>query len=254
MKHRALELGIPVSHNPADLRTLDPLPELGDVVAFGQLVRPVVLASISMVNIHFSLLPLWRGAAPVERSLLAGDDTTGVCLMAVEEGLDTGAVFARELLAIRSDHSASILRAELAELGNRALLELLSAERFPTPIPQEGEPTYAHKLTREDRHLLPHMPARQLDRIVRVGDAWCDTERGLLKVHEATVVCLEGMPDSVQPGRIVVVGRDVVMAGAGVSVSPTEVLRLTRVQPAGKAVMEASAWAAGLRGASLVFS
>ena len=93
VKRCALELGLPVSDRIADV--LGARVELGVVVAFGSIIRGDVLARVPMVNLHFSLLPRWRGAAPVERAILAGDDRTGVCLMAVDEGLDTGPVYAR---------------------------------------------------------------------------------------------------------------------------------------------------------------
>ena len=90
VKAAALELGLPVTDDVDDALAVGA--DLGVVVAFGRLIRPHVLAALPMVNIHFSLLPRWRGAAPVERAILAGDARTGVDLMGVEEGLDTGAV------------------------------------------------------------------------------------------------------------------------------------------------------------------
>ena len=91
VKAAALELGLPVTDRIDDVLELDPPAELGVVVAFGRLIKPHVLAAVPMINVHFSLLPRWRGAAPVERAILAGDEVTGVCVMEVEEGLDTGA-------------------------------------------------------------------------------------------------------------------------------------------------------------------
>ena len=93
VKSAAIDLGIPVTHTVDDVLALDPPAELGVVVAFGRIIKPHVLAELPMINLHFSLLPRWRGAAPVERALLAGDEVTGVCVMDVEEGLDTGAVY-----------------------------------------------------------------------------------------------------------------------------------------------------------------
>jgi methionyl-tRNA formyltransferase len=98
VKSAALELGLAVSDRVDDALTVGA--DLGVVVAYGRLVRPHVLARLDLVNLHFSLLPRWRGAAPVERAILAGDDETGVCLMRLEEGLDTGPVYACERLAI----------------------------------------------------------------------------------------------------------------------------------------------------------
>jgi len=93
VKAVALELGLPVTADPDDVLAV--AADLGVVVAYGRIIRPHVLAHLPMVNLHFSLLPRWRGAAPVERAILAGDDRTGVCVMAVEETLDTGGVYAR---------------------------------------------------------------------------------------------------------------------------------------------------------------
>ena len=96
VKAAALELGLTVTHQVDDvLGAAEQGAELGVVVAFGQIIKPHVLAALPMINLHFSLLPRWRGAAPVERAMLAGDDLTGVCVMRVEEGLDTGGVYAR---------------------------------------------------------------------------------------------------------------------------------------------------------------
>src|SRR5439155_5015611 len=94
VKAAATELGLPVTASIDDV--IDAGAELGVVVAYGRIIKPHVLDVLPMVNIHFSLLPRWRGAAPVERAILAGDEVTGVCVMALEEGLDTGPVYARE--------------------------------------------------------------------------------------------------------------------------------------------------------------
>ena len=126
VKAAALELGLPVSHSVDDV--LDVGADLGVVVAFGQLIKPHVLAVLPMVNLHFSLLPRWRGAAPVERALLAGDSETGVCLMQLEEGLDTGP----GVQHARSCRSAPrrrppTLRSELVDVGTRMLVDELRA-------------------------------------------------------------------------------------------------------------------------------
>nr|MCU0261798.1 methionyl-tRNA formyltransferase [Ilumatobacteraceae bacterium] len=136
VKATALELGLPVSHEVDDvLRTGA---ELGVVVAFGRIIKPHVLAGVPMVNLHFSLLPRWRGAAPVERAILAGDAETGVCLMDVEEGLDTGGVHACVATPIGDDETASELRARLVALGSELLVDRLAAG-LGVASPQEGE-------------------------------------------------------------------------------------------------------------------
>ena len=143
VKSAALELGLPVLHRVDEALGLGA--DLGVVVAFGQLIRPHVLAALPMVNLHFSLLPRWRGAAPVERALLAGDRETGVCLMQVEHGLDTGGVFAREVVPIGERVTAAELRAELVSVGARLLVDSLTAG-LGAPQPQQGEPVYAAKI------------------------------------------------------------------------------------------------------------
>ncbi|HYU65811.1 MAG TPA: methionyl-tRNA formyltransferase, partial [Jatrophihabitantaceae bacterium] len=140
VKALARELGIPVSHAVDDVLTADA--DLGVVVAFGKLIKPHVLDALPMINVHFSLLPRWRGAAPVERALLAGDTETGVCIMDVDVTLDTGAVYAKETVPIGERDTADDLRATLVDVGTRLLLDVLAGE-LPRPEPQSGEPTYA---------------------------------------------------------------------------------------------------------------
>ena len=115
VKAAAQALGLPVSHNIDDVTAMGA--DLGVVVAFGRLIRPHVLAAVPMVNLHFSLLPRWRGAAPVERAILAGDTETGVCLMRLEEGLDTGPVLDTVRVPIGASTTADELRRDLVRVG-----------------------------------------------------------------------------------------------------------------------------------------
>src|SRR5436190_5054812 len=131
VKPAPLEHGLPVTARVDDLLAVEA--ELGVVVAFGRLIKPHVLAHLEMVNLHFSLLPRWRGAAPVERAILAGDPETGVCLMALEEGLDTGDVFECRRLAIGPDEAAEELRRRLAEAGTELLVHALERGRESLP-------------------------------------------------------------------------------------------------------------------------
>jgi methionyl-tRNA formyltransferase len=184
VKAAALEAGLEVTHDPDDLlgRGFD----LGVVVAYGRLLRPHHLAEMPFVNLHFSLLPRWRGAAPVERAILAGDERTGVCLMEVTEGLDEGGVYACESVQV-GDKDLDTLRAELVALGTQVLLRALE-RGLGDPVPQSGEPTYAAKLTVEDRRLDPSMDPVQMSRVVRVGGAWVPFRDGRLKVLDAELV------------------------------------------------------------------
>ena len=107
--------------------------ELGVVVAFGRLIRPHVLAAVPMVNMHFSLLPRWRGAAPVERAMLAGDTVTGVCIMDVADGLDAGDVYASAQVPIGDTTTADQLRARLVDVGTELLLDVVAGDAA-TPV------------------------------------------------------------------------------------------------------------------------
>jgi methionyl-tRNA formyltransferase len=233
VKAAALDLGLPVAHRVDEV--LDLRADLGVVVAYGALVRRPVLERLAMVNLHFSLLPRWRGAAPVERALLAGDRETGVCLMQLEEGLDTGPVFARRIVAIGPRTTASELRAELVETGTDLLLETLRGG-LRDPEPQRGEPTYAHKLDPAELRLDWEQPAALLERVVRIGGAWTTVKGRRLKLLEAVV---EG-ERSDGPGGPGVLDDVEVGTGEGS-------LRLVTVQPEGRGPMAASAWVNGAR-------
>ena len=230
---RALELGIPVAHDLSAV--VDSGADLGVVVAYGRIIPVDILARVPMLNLHFSLLPRWRGAAPVERALLAGDQTTGVCLMEVSEGLDEGGVHARVEVPLRSTAAADGLRDRLAVLGARLLVDSLAAG-LSAPVPQEGIATHAHKLHREDLALDWDRSAPELERLVRVGGAWTTFRDGDLKVWRAEV------SDEVVPGPPGSIVGDLVATGVGA-------LRLLEVQPASRSRMGASA---GLGGAQPV--
>jgi methionyl-tRNA formyltransferase len=204
VKAAAVELGLRVSDRPADL--VGAGAELGVVVAFGRIIKPDVLAAIPLVNLHFSLLPRWRGAAPVERAILAGDERTGVCLMQVEEGLDTGGVYARVETEIGPEETAADLRARLTALGTTLLVERLAGglSTLGEPVPQAGDPTYAEKLTVDDLRLDFTLPACQLHRVVRVGRSWTTLHGGRrLIVHSARVdEEASGARDGHAPGTV----------------------------------------------------
>ena len=235
VKAAAEELGLPVTERVDDVLTVGA--ELGVVVAYGRLIRPHVLAVLPMINVHFSLLPRWRGAAPVERAILAGDDKTGVCIMGLEEGLDTGPVYACREVPIGPEQTAAELRQQLTELGTELLLDLLR-DGLPDPQPQQGEPTYAAKLEPAEHHLDWSRPAVQLQRIVRLGEAWTLFRGGRLKVLRARLVTGEdgvGLePGELDPSRLLVGTGD----GA---------LELVDVQPEGRGPQPAAAWRNGAR-------
>jgi methionyl-tRNA formyltransferase len=221
VKAAALELDLPVTDRIADLVDLDPAPELGVVAAYGRLIKPDVLAAVPMVNLHFSLLPRWRGAAPVERAILAGDERTGVCLMAVEEGLDTGGVYRRAEIPIGPDVTLEELRDELVGLGTGLLLDAL-VEGLGDPEPQVGETVYAAKLDPSELKLDWTRSPVELHRVVRLGGAWTTHHGKRLKVWRSS------------------------LTGEGVAVPAGDGwLVLVEVQPEGKGRMPAAAWANG---------
>jgi methionyl-tRNA formyltransferase len=232
VKAAARELGLPVTDRVDDL--LDLGADLAVVVAYGRIIRPHVLAVLPMVNVHFSLLPRWRGAAPVERAILAGDEVTGVCIMALEEGLDTGPVYACAERAIGEEETLEEVRSALAETGARMLVDLLAAG-LPDPRPQEGEPTYAAKIEPAEHRLDWARPAVGLHRVVRLGQAWTTFRGHRLRVLQARVA----PGDAVAPGQLDPVSLRV---GTG-----DGALELVEVQPEGKGPQPAAAWRNGAR-------
>ena len=233
VKEEALRLGLPVAHELDEV--LGTGAQLGVVVAFGRLVPGRVLERLPMVNLHFSLLPRWRGAAPVERAILAGDEVTGVCVMALERGLDTGPLYACEELAIAPGEHLGALRGRLASAGTRLLVDVLGGP-LPEPHPQRGEPTYAGKLDPAELCLTWRRPAPELERIVRLDRAWTTWRGRRLLVLGAEAI--PGPPEgSLPPGTL---DGAVVVAAAGA-------LRLRRVQPEGRPAMAAAEWLRGAR-------
>ena len=190
-----------------------------------------------MVNLHFSLLPRWRGAAPVERAILAGDPETGVCVMRVEAGLDTGPVYARRVVPVDDEVDLPTLQRELVEVGSALLVETLArgVAGLPTPRPQQGEPTIAAKVTNEDLHLHWEEPAAQLNRVVRLGRAWTsfrDHRLGIVKSRPNAEAVDQGLPGTL-------IGASVV-TGQGT-------LSLLEVQPESRSPMPAEDWLRGIR-------
>ncbi len=247
-KSRAVEIGIPVSQ-PADSQHLDSVlaPLDIDVIvaaAYGMLIPPAVLARLGAVNLHFSLLPRWRGAAPVQRAVLAGDPAAGVTLMQMEEGLDTGGILAAWGTSIGWDETAGSLTDRLAAGGAELLgrnLEALAAGAL-TPIPQDASrATWAPPVSTAEARLDFTRPAVEVVRAVR---AFCPrpgahtTWRGeRFKIYGGRVV-----HGDMEPGRL--------EAGpAGVRVGAAEgCVELLEVQPAGARKMEVGRWLLGVRG------
>ncbi len=241
MKEAALELGLPVSHSMEDVAEAGV--ELAVVVAYGRIIPVTLLEKVPMVNLHFSLLPRWRGAAPVERAILAGDPETGVCVMKLEEGLDTGPVYARRVVPIGHDTDLVALRAELVEVGSALLVESLAGglAGLPVPEPQEGEATLAPKLTPEDLHLHWEDPAVQLHRVVRLDRAWTTFRGRRLGILQAAV-----SPSEPGTGAAALPGPPGTLVGTSV-ITGQGTLQLQRVQPESRTPVAAEDWARGVR-------
>lgn len=242
VKQLAVSHGIEVLQ-PArmDQATADTLAErdieLMVVVAYGQIVPPSVLTApgLGCWNIHASLLPRWRGAAPIQRAIAAGDRETGVCLMQMDRGLDTGPVLARRKLAISAEETAASLHDRLAEAGADLLVETLNADRMPEAVPQPSAGvSYAHKLSKQEAALDFSRPAAELERQIRafnpfpVATAGFDGQR--LRLFAAQV--LPELEPAGPPGCIERIARDGIDLATGQGC-----LRLTKLQrPGGKAL------------------
>jgi methionyl-tRNA formyltransferase len=275
VKQAATELGLPVSDRVDDVLAEGVDAELGVVVAFGRLVRPPVLDRVPMVNVHFSLLPRWRGAAPVERAILAGDAETGVCVMQLEAGLDTGPVHARARLPIGPDQTADELRHRLVAVGAELLVDTLT-RGLAAPVPQAGEPTYAEKIDPAELRIDWSRPAVEIHRLVRLDRAWTTFRGRRLRVLRANLepggatgtvtAAAPGAPSSgtstpelVSPGGTAPGAPVLSDAGAAPAAVPPGTidglrvaagegwLRLVTVQPEGKGPQPADAWRNGAR-------
>ncbi|MGZ4400770.1 MAG: methionyl-tRNA formyltransferase [Gaiellaceae bacterium] len=212
-------------------------PEAIAVCAFGQLIGEQLLSEFLMLNVHPSLIPRWRGAAPIERALMAGDEVTGVTIMRVTAGLDSGPVALAEEVPISANDDYESLSAKLAELGGELLvraLDGLAASDLGFSDQDDAQATYAEKVSADERHLSPARPAMELARIVRaltphIG-AFLELENGeRLGVRRAQAV-----DDGPAPGAIEVRNGGLVLG------SPDGGLGLEVVQPPGKKPMSAA--------------
>ena len=238
-----LELAQPESVNAEEARAQIAAaePDVVIVCAFGALIREPLLSAHPMLNVHPSLLPRWRGAAPIERAIMAGDATTGVCIIHLTEGLDSGPVLLRAEEAIRPEDDYGALSDRLAALGGDLLVRSLDEAPVPVDQVEEGV-TYAEKITSEDRRLDPARPAVELERVVRalhphIG-AVLELDGELLGVRIARVV---GAPAG-RPGTLDLEGPRPVLGCRDGG------LELVRVAPAGRREMSGEDFLRGRRG------
>src|SRR5512143_1220922 len=246
VKLLAEQLGLPVMQ-PPKLRVPEAMeqlrawaPELIVVAAFGQILRPDVLnlPRYGCINVHASLLPRWRGAAPIQAAVLAGDEETGVTIMKMDEGVDTGATLSQRALAIGLDETAGSLAERLSDAGAKLLTETLpaylSGELQPRPQDNDGA-TYAPMLKKEDGLLDTSKAADELARRVRAFNprpgAFLPGDGGALKVHRAHAEIGDAAPGS----RTAYLGQPAVGTGKGLLV-------LDEVQPPGKKAMSGRAF------------
>jgi methionyl-tRNA formyltransferase len=235
VKVAAQSLGLRVAHRLADLEAV-PV-ERGIVVAYGALIPGAVLERTPMLNVHFSLLPRWRGAAPVERAILAGDRETGVSVMTLEVELDTGPVHLERRVDV-DDKTLAQLLGELSLVGAAALVEVLgSPTLLDNATVQSGEVTYAQKLTKEDFHVTPALTSEQVLRTVRLG-------RAFTFVHDRRLL-IETAQRSTELG--VDVGHVTRRGDAVILGAEDGAVVLGQVRPEGKGSMEATAWWDGAR-------
>lgn len=253
VKRAALELGLEVAtpERASDPETVERIAALNAdaaaVVAYGQILRPALLESVAhgWVNLHFSVLPAWRGAAPVQRAIMAGDDITGASTFIIEEGLDTGPVIGTLTERIRPTDTAGDLLARLADVGAPLLVAsleaLVSGQAAPAKQPDDGV-SYAHKLTRDDAYVRWDVAAHVVDRQIRgctpAPGAWTTLPDGT-SARLGPVTPTE-LPTTV-PGQVSFEqGR--VLVGTG-----SHPVALSWIQPAGKGQMDAGAWWRGAR-------
>lgn len=236
----ARELGIPLAQ-PDRLADEEPTaqvlaesPDALVVCAYGAIVREPLLSARTIYNVHPSLLPRWRGAAPIERAIAAGDAETGVSIMALEEGLDSGPVAIQQAIPIAPDDTYGTLAPRLADLGADLLLRALDEQPPFVPQPEDGI-TYAEKITADDRTLDPAAPAEVNARLVRaltphIGTRVALPDGAMLGVHEARVLA------DVDDDAELHLDEARVRLGA---------LELLRIQPAGGKPMAAADWLRG---------
>lgn len=260
VKELALERGIPV-YQPERIRREESVAwledffrekpaDIGVVAAFGQILpqRVLDMPRLGCLNVHTSLLPKYRGAAPIQQAILAGEKETGVTIMQMDAGLDTGDILLQRSLPIEERETGGSLTEKLAALGGALLCETLSRleDGLIIPIPQMGESSYAPQIRKEQGLIDWNRPAEEIERQIRAFDPWpgsytfCQGKRMILK---SARLLPEERPKEAKPGCVLRAGQDCLAVACG-----RGVLRLERLKPEGKKEMEAAAY---LRGCAL---
>lgn len=253
----AAEHGLPVldpdtPNDPSAHAALRDLrPDCVPVVAYGQLLQPatLALAPAGFINLHFSLLPAYRGAAPVQHALLAGEDMTGASTFVIDDGLDTGPIIGVVTEAIRPSDTTGTLLSRLADAGARLLVASLDAiadgTAHPQPQTSDGV-SYAPKLTSADLHANPALPALALDRLLRAAaptpGAWASIDGTRITLSPLAAPAGTPAPERLAIGEVRSFGKDGIWWGTG-----STPVRLGRVRPAGKNEMPAEDWWRGRR-------
>jgi methionyl-tRNA formyltransferase len=232
---RARELGLPLAQT-ADASSTVPEAAAGIVVAFGQIIGPPLLGAYPLYNLHPSLLPRWRGAAPVERAIMAGDAETGVTVIDLVAELDAGPIHGATAFPIAERDDAGAVRRHALEAGVPLLSAALAGRTTAVAQPSAGV-TYAEKLTPADRELDWQRPAAELDRRVRALSPHVGARTTL---DSSPVVIWQAVPEPSGPAPGEVADGLLVGAGAGA-------LRIERLQPAGRRAMSAAEYLRGLR-------
>lgn len=247
---RAAELGIEVIHAArVDAAVTEKIaaatPDVAAIVAYGGLIPRAALdvPQHGWINLHFSLLPAWRGAAPVQRAVMAGDEITGAVTFLLEEGLDTGPVFGTLTESVRPDDTAGLLLGRLAHSGAVLLTQTLSAVAAgkAVPQPQHGDVSLAPKLTLDDGRIDWKQPAlaigRQARGVTPEPGAWTTLDGQRVKLEP---VRLRQDVSDLGPGAVAHSGNGI-LVGTG-----SHAVELTRIQPSGKKMMAAADWARGM--------
>ena len=231
VKRAAIEMDLPVIHEIEEIENFEI--DLAVVVAYGSFIPVDLLERVPMINVHFSLLPRWRGPAPIERAILAGDAKSGVCIMEIGEEFDVGGVFTRQEVEISARDTTETLRGRLIEAGCELLVSTLS-DGLGQPAPQVGEIVWAEKITPQEREIEWRLEAEKIDRLVRIGGAWTTFRGERFKIWKA-----EANTQEIQgsPGQLV---GDQVASGKGA-------LRLIEVQSQNRARQAFDSWKLGAR-------